>query len=252
MLSVMTVVAIPSLTSSQAVSRAPCRNGRVSSASTVTDFPASTAPRMTPRAVPKPAVASAPALQWVSTRAVVGQQRRTVPADGPAARDVLVVDAVGLAAQPRGQFLHALAGVRAGGEGLLHALDRPEEVHRRRPRRRQEIGQALELGDELPGAGGLGALGAQRQPHRRRHADRRRAANHHGRDGLGHVRAGLAAHVHFATRQLALVDHHNHRRHPRRSSGAWLHSRGSGLGLRDSGRHSAGPGARMLGAIAVR
>ena len=34
MLSVMTVVSMPSCTSSQAVSREPCRNGRVSSAST--------------------------------------------------------------------------------------------------------------------------------------------------------------------------------------------------------------------------
>ena len=52
MLSVMTVVSMPSLTSSQAVSRAPWRNGRVSSASTRTALPVSAAARMTPSAVP--------------------------------------------------------------------------------------------------------------------------------------------------------------------------------------------------------
>ena len=72
MLSVMTVVSIPSLTSSHAVRRAPCRNGRVSSAKTATVLPDSMAPRMTPRAVPYPAVASAPALQWVRMRALSG------------------------------------------------------------------------------------------------------------------------------------------------------------------------------------
>ena len=52
MLSVMTVVSMPSFTSSHAVSRAPCRNGRVSSANTATVLPASMAPRITPSAVP--------------------------------------------------------------------------------------------------------------------------------------------------------------------------------------------------------
>ena len=67
MLSVISVVGIPSCCSSQTVSRAPCRKGRVSSAKTSTCFPISRAARITPRAVPYPAVASAPALQWVST-----------------------------------------------------------------------------------------------------------------------------------------------------------------------------------------
>ena len=52
MLSVMTVVLIPSRTSSQAVSRAPCRNGRVSSAKTAIRLPCSTAARITPSADP--------------------------------------------------------------------------------------------------------------------------------------------------------------------------------------------------------
>ena len=67
MLSVINVVGMPSCCSSHTVSRAPCRNGRVSSANTSICFPLSRAARITPSAVPYPAVASAPALQCVST-----------------------------------------------------------------------------------------------------------------------------------------------------------------------------------------
>jgi hypothetical protein len=52
MLSVMTVVLMPSRMSSHAVRRAPCMNGRVSSAKTATFFPCSTAARITPSAEP--------------------------------------------------------------------------------------------------------------------------------------------------------------------------------------------------------
>ena len=47
MLSVITVVSMPSRSSSHAVSRAPWRKGRVSSANTATCLPFSTAARMT-------------------------------------------------------------------------------------------------------------------------------------------------------------------------------------------------------------
>ena len=63
----MTSAGIPSWASSHADSRAPCNQGRVSSHSTLIFLPAARAARITPSAVPKPAVASAPALQWVST-----------------------------------------------------------------------------------------------------------------------------------------------------------------------------------------
>ena len=63
---------MPALVSSQAVSRAPCRSGRVSSTQILIRFPASAAARMTPMAVPYPAVASPPALQWVRMRAGFG------------------------------------------------------------------------------------------------------------------------------------------------------------------------------------
>ena len=70
MLSVISVQGIPSCTSSHAVSRAPCRYGRVSFA--ITEMFLSLAERITPSAVPNPAVASAPVLQWVMTRARSG------------------------------------------------------------------------------------------------------------------------------------------------------------------------------------
>src|SRR6266705_35680 len=71
-LSVMSVTGILSRISSQAVRRAPCRYGRVSLAITETRLPASRAERTTPSAVPCPAVASAPVLQWVRMRAPSG------------------------------------------------------------------------------------------------------------------------------------------------------------------------------------
>ena len=75
--SVISVTGMRSFFSSQEVSRAPCRNGRVSVATTAICLPDSCAARMTPRAVPYPAVASAPALQCVST--VVRVRSRLAP-----------------------------------------------------------------------------------------------------------------------------------------------------------------------------
>eukprot|EP01022_Parablepharisma_sp_SALTPOND_P029773 TRINITY_DN7455_c1_g2_i1.p1 TRINITY_DN7455_c1_g2~~TRINITY_DN7455_c1_g2_i1.p1 ORF type:complete len:841 (-),score=220.45 TRINITY_DN7455_c1_g2_i1:648-3170(-) len=67
-----TTTGMPSSTISQAVSRAPCNRGRVSSAMTLTCLPASWAARTTPRAVPQPPVAREPALQWVRMVAFLG------------------------------------------------------------------------------------------------------------------------------------------------------------------------------------
>ena len=71
-LSTMSVVGMPSCVSSHAVRRAPCRSGRVSVATTPASTPCSHAARTTPSAVPYPAVARAPVLQCVSTRAPCG------------------------------------------------------------------------------------------------------------------------------------------------------------------------------------
>ena len=64
----------PSAASSQAVSRAPCSSGRVSSAYTPLDWPRSCSTVTMPSAVPHSTVASQPVLQWVSSRS--GRRRR--------------------------------------------------------------------------------------------------------------------------------------------------------------------------------
>jgi hypothetical protein len=73
------------------------------------------------------------------------------------------VNAIGFASQ-RAFSCRRLAGQRALGKRALHALDRPEQVHRGRPRRRQQLAVLLELGRELLGAGRLAARRAERQP----------------------------------------------------------------------------------------
>ncbi len=66
-LSAVRVTGMPSCKSSHAVKRAPWSHGRVSLAKTPMMCPAATPARTTPSAVPYPPVASAPALQCVST-----------------------------------------------------------------------------------------------------------------------------------------------------------------------------------------
>ena len=63
---------IPSIASSKVVSLAPCCLGRVSSAKTFIVLSLAKAERTTPRAVPYPPVARAPALQCVNIVAPLG------------------------------------------------------------------------------------------------------------------------------------------------------------------------------------
>ena len=112
MLSVMTVVSMPSRTSSHAVSRAPCRNGRVSSANTVDvlarlDRAADDAERR--------AVAGRRQRAGVAVRqdARVGRHDRGAErAHRAAARDVLVVNRLRFAVEPVLDLLDRLAGLR--------------------------------------------------------------------------------------------------------------------------------------------
>ena len=95
-------------------------------------------------------------------------------------------------------------------KGALHALDRPEQVDRGRPRRRHQVAQSA--GTRWRTAWcrwRLLRFMPEREAHGRGDADRRRAANHHRLDGLGHVLGGLAGDVDLRRRQLALVDHHD-------------------------------------------
>src|ERR1700731_1229041 len=123
MLSEITVVGIPSFISSHAVRREPCRKGRVSSAYTWIFLPCSTAARMTPSAVPYPAVASAPALQCVSTPPALGSgvaPHRLVRCD------VFCVHALRF-------FNQIVLDLRDGPDAyalefFLHSANRPEQI----------------------------------------------------------------------------------------------------------------------------
>ena len=88
-------------------------------------------------------------------------------------------------------------------------VDRPEQIDGRRPRRRHQIAQLVELDGELLRALRLAPAHAERDAHRGRDANRRRAANHHRLDGARDFLRGLAANVDFLAGQLALVDHHD-------------------------------------------
>ena len=208
MLSVMTVVLMPSRTSSHAVSRAPCRNGRVSSAKTAILLPCSTA-----------------AADDAERRAVAGRRERAGVAVRQHAR--AVGHHVGAESRPsrgssprlrrgspapRDRAASAISsadspGLRALGERALHPVDRPEQVDRGRPRRRHQVAGLLELDRELLRALGRAAPHPERDAHRGRDADRRRAANDHRPDRLRDFRRRPAAHVDFLGGQLALIDH---------------------------------------------
>src|SRR5689334_8251524 len=129
MLSVMTVVLMPSFTSSQAVRRAPCRNGRVSSASTAMFFPASDAARITQSA----GVAVRQDARVV--RHELGAERAHVAA----ALDVLVVNLARLRFETILELSHRRAAVCRGGKGAFHPFDGPEQIDRGRPRARHQV-----------------------------------------------------------------------------------------------------------------
>ncbi len=66
---------MPARPSSHAVRRAPWSSGRVSETHTSASRPLSKAVRRIPPAVPWPAVASGPVLQWVSARCPASKKR---------------------------------------------------------------------------------------------------------------------------------------------------------------------------------
>ena len=119
---------MPARRSSQIVSRAPCSSGRVSHASTDSS-PRAASSATTASAEPVPPHASVPVLQCVRIRARPGEQVGAVRGDRGARGVLGGVDRLGLGAR------HLGARARRDGEHRrLHAVDRPREVDRRRPR----------------------------------------------------------------------------------------------------------------------
>ena len=180
MLSVISVVGMPSCWSSQTVRRAPCRKGRVSSAKTSICFArvdrgADDAERR--------AVAGCGEGARVAVREnglAVGNEGRAVMSDGAIDRDVLFSNQSGL-------FHHAAADLVEGpaAQGCveaLHAVDGPEEIDGGGPGTREGVADEFDFGIEVWRGGVEDPEG---DSHRGGDADGRRAADDHVLDGGG-------------------------------------------------------------------
>ena len=149
MLSQMTVVGMPSAISSQAVRRAPCRKGRVSSAKTwmllaLLDGGADDAEGG--------AVAAGGQGAGVAVgedAALVGQQRGAECAHGFAGGDVFVVHGVGFGEDSFLDLGEGCAGCQQIGEEALHAVDGPEEIDGGGAGSGEAGADAVELGREF-------------------------------------------------------------------------------------------------------
>ena len=152
---------------------------------------------MTPRAVPQPPVARAPALQWVRILAgPLGHQLRPRQTHGLVHLDVLQVDGPGLLLQAE--------QVRPAGEPApLHPVQRPEQIDRCGAAAGQRLLGLSHAPREVRRTGIF--LGGQHHRVGRRHADGRRAPDHHGPDGLSRIPVvGIAQPV-FRAGQTGLV-----------------------------------------------
>ena len=200
---------MPSLTSSQAVRRAPCRNGRVSSAR---NRHLLALLHRRPDHAKRGAIPCRRQRTGVAVREDIGRvwhQRGAVRAHRPAARDVLVVNPASIGDEALPDLAHRTTGLCGLRERPFHALDRPKQIHGSGPRRRQQVAGLLKLRGEPLRAGRSALQHAERDPHGGSHANGWRAANDHRPDRPGHFGRGSARDVDFRGRQLPLVDHHN-------------------------------------------
>ena len=212
MLSVMTVVSMPSRTSSHAVSRAPWRNGRVSSANTATFFPCSTA-----RAnhAERRAVAGRRERARVAVREDARVRRARPPrrcrpsrgssrrprrgcccASRSSARLICSTDSPACDA----------CGERRASSDRSPRTDSPPSAACRPSGRRSSGTRRRTAACPSPCSSH-----AERDAHRRGDADRRRAADHHRLDGPGDLLRGLAADVDLL-RPAACADRPSRRR----------------------------------------
>ncbi len=199
----MSVTSKPSRASSQAVSRAPCRTGRVSHATTRTCLPAARAARTTPSAVPQPPVASAPALQCVRTVAPSGTRcapilpiaqhaatsSRWISRASPASRATR-------AAAPRLSTSRTTRAMRSIAHARLTAVGR---VARRRSCAARI---AVRNAERAPGLG----CSREDEPVRGGDPDGRGAANGQRLDRFGDLLEPIEPHVSLLQRQRALIE----------------------------------------------
>ena len=81
---------------------------------------------------------------------------------------------------------------------VAERVERPAEIHGRRPRRGEHVVRRVEI---------LSAGRSEREPVRRRDADRRCAANREGADGVGDVSRRRAPQLDLVVGQAPLVEH---------------------------------------------
>src|SRR5439155_8240011 len=87
-----------------------------------------------------------------------------------------------------------------------HAVERPEEVHGRRPRRREPLDCGFQVPQKrIERVRATGARG-ESDAERRGHTDRRRAAHDEGADRRGDVFPGCALVLDFFSRESRLVE----------------------------------------------
>ena len=86
----------------------------------------------------------------------------------------------------------------------VHAVDRPEQIHRGRPGGSQFFRDDFELRVEFRR---IGFCYTDRNSHRRRDTDRGSAANDHGADRVRDLLIGPAGYVGLFGGQAGLVDH---------------------------------------------
>ena len=218
MLSVITVVWMPSRTSSHAVSRAPCRNGRVSSANTVTCLPCfdGAADDAERRAVARRRQRARVAVREDARVGRARPPRRTRPSRGSSRRPrresrsasrsrrslICSTDSPASAAAANARFIRSIAQNRLTAVGRVAAIS-------------SQVLWNSAANFCVPVA--RAPAHAERDAHRRRHADGRRAADDHRLDGARHLGRRLAADVDFLGR-AACADRSSRRRRLRGQS----------------------------------
>ena len=147
-----------------------------------------------------PPVASAPGVAMREHARPVGDERRADFADAPAHRPIFLEDSRGFVAEFASQSVRVAS---VGESDLHHPIERASQVHRRRARAAQPPVSEAERGDRILSRPRLYEQG---QPHRRRDADRRRAAHRERLDRLTDLVHRAQVQIRLALRKQTLVE----------------------------------------------